>query len=341
LTDRRPRSRVLLLSNIVAAVAFASLAVTAALDAVTLAHLVAVGLIAGAADAFIGPAASASVRTVVPPEQLPVAYTRLQARQHAAELIGPPLGGALYALARTVPFAVDAVSYAIYAATTRLLRTPLPAPEGPHHTLRKDVVEGLQFVWRHAVIRAVMMWAGIANFATAYVFVTITLRLVRAGVHPATIGLVDTIAAAAGLLGATVAPVVVRRVPTGLLTIVTGLVLVVLVVPMAATTNVIVIGGLFALETLLLPANNSGISAYLASVTPDRLQARMYSAAGLIANGILPLAPALAGVFISVFGGAVAVLIGAAVTALSLIPLLGTAAVRSLGRPETWQAARD
>ncbi|HEY2273262.1 MAG TPA: MFS transporter [Jatrophihabitantaceae bacterium] len=337
ITDRLSRSRVLLVSNVLAALAFGSLAVAAALDALTLAHLIAVGLITGATDAFIGPAASASVRTVVPQEQLPIAYTRLQARQHAADLVGPPLGGVLFSLARALPFVVDAISYAIYAAATTLLRTPLPAPDGPRRTLRKDVVEGLRFVWQHTVIRSIMLWAGIANFAWAYVFVTITLRLIRAGVHPAAIGLVDTIGAAAGLLGAALAPALVRRMPSGLLTIVTGLVFAVLVVPMAATTNVFVIGTLFALVTLLLPANNSGISAYLSTATPDRLQARMHSAAGFIANGLSPLAPALAGIFIGTLGGSTAVLIGAAVSAASLVPLLVTREVRTLGRPATWQ----
>jgi MFS family permease len=337
ITDRLSRSRVLLVSNVLAALAFGSLAVAAALDALTLAHLIAVGLITGATDAFIGPAASASVRTVVPQEQLPIAYTRLQARQHAADLVGPPLGGVLFSLARALPFVVDAISYAIYAAATTLLRTPLPAPDGPRRTLRKDVVEGLRFVWQHTVIRSIMLWAGIANFAWAYVFVTITLRLIRAGVHPAAIGLVDTIGAAAGLLGAALAPALVRRMPSGLLTIATGLVFAVLVVPMAATTNVFVIGTLFALVTLLLPANNSGISAYLSTATPDRLQARMHSAAGFIANGLSPLAPALAGIFIGTLGGSTAVLIGAAVSAASLVPLLVTREVRTLGRPATWQ----
>jgi MFS family permease len=100
-----------------------------------------------------------------------------------------------------------------------------------------------------------------------------------------------------------------------------------------------VIGALLALDTFLLPANNSGVSAYLSTATPDRLQARMYSAAGLIANGLSPVAPALAGILIGSLGGSTAILIGAAVSALSLVPLLVSREVRTLGKPSTWQAA--
>jgi hypothetical protein len=171
------------------------------------------------------------------------------------------------------------------------------------------------------------------------VLVTVTLRLVRAGVHPAAIGLVDTFAGAAGLAGALVAPLIVRRARTGVLTVVTGLMSAAVVVPMAWTTNVVAIGALLATATFIVPANNAGISAYLAAATPDRLQGRMNSAAGFIANGLVPAAPALAGILVATVGGSTATIIGAAATAASLGPLFTTSAIVRLGRPDTWPAA--
>jgi hypothetical protein len=108
------------------------------------------------------------------------------------------------------------------------------------------------------------------------------------------------------------------------------------VIPIAWTTNVVVIGALLAVGFFFVPANNSGISAYMASAVPDRLQGRVYSAAGLIANGVMPVAPALAGVLIVLTGGRTATLIGAACVALSLVPLLSSSAIRGLGRPDSW-----
>jgi MFS family permease len=240
---------------------------------------------------------------------------------------------------------VDAISYAVAALAVNLMRTPLPPPEGTVKRRRvvADVGEGLRFVWRQAVIRAIMLWAAAINFSMTFVLLTVTLRLVRAGVHPSVIGLIDAIAASAGLLGAVIAPAIIARMRTGLTTIATGLVLAVLVLPIAWTGNVVVIGALLAGGFFLMPANNSGIFAYLAAVTPDRLQGRVYSATAFVANAIEPAAPVVAGVLVGSLGGRTASIVGAVLTAASLAPLLASSAVRKLGRPDEWggEAAED
>jgi len=338
LVDRWARGRVLLLTRVSGAVFYGSLAAATLAHHLTLAHLIVVGFLGGITDSFFAPAASAAVRTVVPQEQLPVAYSQLQAREHAADLVGPPLGGALYSAIRGLPFLVDAISYAISAISITRIRTPLPAPDNgsARKTVFADVAEGLRFVWRHAVIRAIILWGAAINFAVTLVLVTVTLRLVRAGTHPAAIGLVDTIAAAAGLLGAILAPLIIKRMRTGATTIVTGIILAIIVVPLAWTTSVPIIGALLAAGFLLLPANNSGISAYMVSVVPNRLQGRVNSAGGFISDGMRPIAPALAGVLVGSVGGRTAAITGAAFVVLSLVPLLASSAIRSLGRPDTW-----
>ena len=340
LVDRWSKRRVIVLANLTAAAAVAGLASAELLGHLVLAHLIVGGLVIGLADAFLAPASSASVRQVVPPEQLPLAYTRLQAQSHVASLIGPPLGGALYSLARSVPFVVDAVSYLGYALGASRLRTDLRSEHPTGSSLLVDARAGLHFVWRHGVIRSVLLWGGLFNFAMAYVFTAVTLRLVRAGVTPAAIGLVDTCAAAAGLLGALIAPVVVARFRSGLLTITTGFVLVLLVVPMGFTLNVIVTGALFAAGFVLLPANNAGISAYIANVTPQHLQARVNAAGGVVSLGLAPLAPPVAGVLIVAWGDVGSMLAGSAFLLISLVPLLSNREVVSLGRPDTWRPAQ-
>ncbi|MDQ1735031.1 MAG: hypothetical protein QOH56_1282 [Pseudonocardiales bacterium] len=341
LVDRWPRRRVLLVGNLAGVAVFGGLAGATFAHHLTLAHLVLGGFAGGIVGSFLDPAASAAVRAVVPSEQLPLAYTRLQARRHAVDLSGPPLGGALYSIARGLPFLVDAISYSITALSITRLRSPLPAPAstGGARSFRADLAEGLRFVWRETVIRTLMIWGAAFNFAVTVVFVAVTLRLIRAGVHPAAIGAVDAIAAAAGLLGAALAPSVIRRARTGALTTATTLVFAAIITPMAWTHNVVIIGSLLAGGMLLLPANNAGISAYLSAVTPDRLQGRMNSAAGFISNAASPLAPAVAGLLVGSVGGRAATLAGAALVVLSTAPLLASPVVRSLGRPDSWTRA--
>ena len=331
LVDRIARSRVLLLTNIAGALVYASLATALLLGHLTLGHLIVAGFLSGAAEAFAAPATSAAMRTIVAKPQLPLAYTRLEARDNAVQLVGPPLGGALYSLARGVPFLVDAVSYAVEAFAVTRIRTPLPAPaRTAASSVRADVAEGLRFVWDHVGVRSMMIWGGLVNFCGGFVFVAVTLRLIRAGAHPAAIGLVSTATAAAGLLGALVAPAIVTRAPTGLVAIVLTVVHGALIVPIAWTSNVAATGAFLAVGTFLVPANNAGISAYFVSIVPDALQGRVNSAAGFISTGISPFGPLLAGVALASFGGRTTLLLGGVLTAASVIPLVASRTVRTL-----------
>jgi MFS family permease len=340
LVDRWPRRRVLIISNLASAVVLGVLALLVATGAVSIALLVVAGMLAGVVESFFSPAASASLRAVVAPEDLAQAYTRMQARHHVASLTGPPLGGALFAVAASLPFAVDAVSFAAFAVAVLFLRAALPAPAtcGPHR-LRADVLDGLRFLWSQRAARAMMLWGGIINVAMGYVLISITLRLVRAGVHPAAIGAIDAIAAGAGIIGAAVASRHAQRLPTGATTMITGLVLAAVVVPMAWTTDVRAIGALLAIGTFLLPANNAGIGAYLAFITPDEMQGRLNSAAEFMSSGLTPLAPVIAGALLATLGGVAGTLVGAALVAGSVVPLVLEPSVRRLGRPTEWAPA--
>ena len=340
LVDRWSRRRVLLISNLASAGVFGVLALLVAIGSASIELLVATGVFAAVAETFFSPAASASLRAVVAPEYLAQAYTRMQARHHVASLIGPPLGGALFAAAASLPFAVDAVSFAAFAVAVLFLRAPLPAPvRTGQPRLRADLLEGLRFLWSQRAARAVMLWGGILNFAMSYVLISITLRLVRAGVHPAAIGAIDAIAAGAGIVGAAVTSRQVQRLPTGATAMITGLILAAVVVPMAWTTDVRVIGALLAIGTFLLPANNAGIGAYLSFVTPEQLQGRLNSAAGFVSSGLMPLAPVVAGALLATIGATAGTLVGAALVACSVGPLVLEPSVRRLGRPAEWAAA--
>ena len=336
LADRFARSRVLLMANAAAALVYASLAAAVLSGHLTLVHLVLAGVLSGAADAFEAPAMSATLRTIVPTDQLAVAYTRLDVRTNAARLVGPPLGGALYSLARGLPFVVDSVSYGVEAFAVTRLRTPLPAPVRERKSVLADIAEGLGFVWANVAVRCMMAWAAMINFAGAFVFVAVTLRLVRAGTPPAEIGLVETAAAVAGIVGALLAPAVIRRAPTGRLTIAFTVVMALLIVPQAWATNVAVVGALIAGGTLLVPANNAGISAFMVSVVPNELQGRVNSAGGFAAGSLAPLGPLLAGVGLAAVGGVATLLAGAVVTAATAVPLLASRTIRTLGPPTTW-----
>jgi MFS family permease len=336
LVDRWSRRRVLVGANLVAALAFGFGALASFSGELRLPELLAVALVAGSAEAFIQPAAAAAVRVVVPQAQLPVALARMQARDHLAQLIGPPVGGALFAVAHGLPLLVDGVTYALFAAVSTSLSTPMRAVGATVGRVWADARAGLSFVWRHRTIRALLTWGGLFNFATAFVFVALTLRLLRAGVHPAVIGLVQATGAVAGLAGSFVAAPLVKRVPTGVLSLTTTLLIAAVTAPIAFTTNAWVVGALLSLGVFLMPSVNSGIGGYLTAITPDGMQARTFAAGGIMSMSLGIVAPTVGGAALGWLGGTATLLTGALLIALTITPLVVRRDVLRLKRPEQW-----
>ena len=127
LVDRLNRRALMIGASATGLVLYGSLAVAGIFWHLTIPHLAIVGLLAGAAAGIFEPAQMSAIRTVVSTEELPTALSQNQARQHVASLLGAPLGGLLYAFARWVPFAANAVSFAISCFTVSRIRTDLSA----------------------------------------------------------------------------------------------------------------------------------------------------------------------------------------------------------------------
>lgn len=142
LVDRWDRRRVLLGTDLVRAATIASVALAIFTDNLTLPHLIAASIVNGAAGALFHPAHAASLRALVPREQLPSAYAQEQTRTHAAGLAGPPLGGLLFAAGRAVPFAVDAVTYLVSFVCVALARVPRrPAELAPRQSMFEGIAD--------------------------------------------------------------------------------------------------------------------------------------------------------------------------------------------------------
>lgn len=336
LVDRWSRRHVLVVANAVAAIAFAFGAFAAFGGWLRLPGLLVVAFVAGTCDAFIHPAAAAAVRAVVSKQQLPVALARMQARNHLAQLIGPPLGGALFSVAHGLPLAVDAATYGVFGLACLALSTPIRAVAGTTGRVLADARAGFAFVWKNATVRAISVWGGLFNFATGFVFVVIILRLLRAGVHPGVIGLVEASGAISGLLGSFLAAPLVKRMPTGVLTMTTTLVIAAITAPIAFTTNPWVVGAFLSLGVFLMPSVNSGIGGYLTVITPDGMQARVWAAGGILSLGFAVAAPTAGGATLGWLGGTTTLLIGAFLIAFTITPLVVRPEVLRLGNPERW-----
>lgn len=340
LADRLDRRAMMRWASGSGVLLYASLAVAGWYGALTVPHLLVVALLTGAGAGVFAPAEMAAVRTVVATEDLPTALSQQQARQHVAALLGAPLGGLLYGLTRWLPFAADAVTFAISWVLLGRLRTDLrPARSAAPRDTRGDLAAGLRFIARSPFLRVLTVWSAAANLVVNALFLVAVLRLVEAGFPPLDIALVEVAAGACGIAGAVVAPYLIDRVATGRLTVAVAWSFVPLLVPMVFWNSPLVVAAALSVGLFLNPAGNAGIGSYRVATTPVELQGRVQSTSQLVSMSAMPLAPLLGGLLLSGLGGPAAIAVLAVLTAgVALIPTLARS-VRSVPRPVAWAVA--
>jgi MFS family permease len=341
--DRTDRRRLMRSASASGALLYATLVAAALTSGISLPHLLVVAVLTGAGAGLFMPAEVSAVRAVVPDEDLPAALAQYHARTHVAGLVGGPQGGALFSAVRWLPFAVDAVSYALSWFLLGRIRTDLsrPAPaddDEPKVGLRASLREGFGFIMRRPLFRVLMVYSASVNLLiNAIIFVAI-LRLIEGGFAPMQIGLVETASGVFGLLGAIAAPRIIERFRTGSLTVATAWSWVPLAVPMIFWNTPLVVAAAISAGIFLNPAGNAGIGAYRMALTPPDLQGRVQSTTQFVAMSVMPLAPVLAGGLLAWLGGPSAVAVLGVLTALvALVPTLSRS-VRAVPRPVVWQA---
>ncbi|MGY2876588.1 MFS family permease [Marmoricola sp. URHA0025 HA25] len=340
LADRLHRRRVMRAASATGTVLYASLVVAQLTIGISIAHLVAVALLTGAAAGLFAPAETSAIRAVVPDEQLSAALSQNQARQHIASLVGGPIGGAVFSLVRWLPFALDAMTYAASWFLLGRIRTDLsPAPRtGPAPRLRESLGEGFRFILQRPLFRVLMVFSALLNVLLNAMLFLAVLRLIQGGFAPAQIGLVETSAGLFGVLGAVAAPWIIDRFRTGSITIAVAWSWVPLALPLVFWNNPLVVAASLSIGLFFNPAGNAGMGAYRMSLTPAGLQGRVQSANQFAVMSMMPLSPVLAGALLTWLGGGAAIATLGLLTALTaLIPTLSRS-VRRVPRPAIWQA---
>ena len=163
--DRWSRRRLMIAADGMRVLAIGSLAAMILLDRVAFWQVVAVAFVEGSGSALFFGARPGALRAVVPARQLPAAAATETGRQAVVRLAGPPLGGALFGLARALPFLVDALSYAFSTLSMLAMRTQFQEEREPHlESLRSRLAEGFHFVWSQPFLRTCALLFGLGNF---------------------------------------------------------------------------------------------------------------------------------------------------------------------------------
>jgi MFS family permease len=297
--DRWKRKPLMVASDAVRALAIVSLAATIATNTVDFWQIVVVGFVEGAASSFFAAAQAGALRSVVPAPQMPAAVATVTARQSVVLVAGPPLGGALFAIGRAVPFFVDAVSYAFSTITLLLMRTPFQERRERTPTrLRAEIAEGLGYLWQQPFLRTCALLFGIGNLVFPGLLLVIVVVGTQDGLTGGEIGLLTAVFGACLLVGSALSAFTRRTFSVRTILLMelwtwSGCA-VFLVWP-----NVYVLTASILPTTLTIPSTDSVVHGYRTAMTPDRLIGRVDSAARTISLLAAPLGPLLAGVLLS------------------------------------------
>ncbi|MFY1627016.1 MFS transporter [Micromonospora sp. WMMD723] len=327
LADRLPRQRMMVVSLLVAAGAMTAILVSVAAGVPTLGLLAAAAFVEGVAQSGYEAAGAGAIRRLLPADDQK-ALARLEARNNAARIVGPLLGGALYQLARWLPFLADVVSYLVAAALVATIRTDLTPERRERTSFRTDLREGLRFVWRQPFLRFVTIWAAGINVTFGALVYYAILTAGRQGAPAASIGLILTIASVGGLVGALAAPMVFSRVRPVTVIVFASWAMVGLVVAMSQARQTWSYGLLFGLVFLLSPLLGVIFQSRVIALTPDGLQGRVATVMGTVGEVLQTPAPLLAGVLVAWYSPATVALVFA--TALALLATYTTLVARRL-----------
>src|SRR6185437_15127369 len=155
--DRFDRKKILVFCNLGFALCSALLIVIARSEPRDVKAIYAVLVVLGIVRAFNSPAGRALLPTLVPTEVFPNAVAWNATIFQGSTILGPALGGFLYALLGE-PAGVYAISVAgCVLATIALLRIHLKPVERPDEELStKAVLAGLHYIWTNKIILGVI-----------------------------------------------------------------------------------------------------------------------------------------------------------------------------------------
>lgn len=333
LVDRWDRRKTMLAADALRGAVLAGVALALVFGVLSFVQLVAAAFVENALGELFRPAATAAVRRVIDPAQMANAISKTEARSYGATIVGSPVGGFLFSLARSLPFAADALSYGYSFLSTLLVRAPMQ-PQLPEDANRIGLVGqltgGVRWIWTQPLIRAMVLSAAGFNLVFASLYLTVIVAAKAHGASSTQVGTMLAIASAGGFVGALLANhLASTRHPAWV--VFTILWSATALVPvMALDQNPYVLGVLLSMVMVLTPTANTILISHQIALTPDYLQGRV-DAAGYFVSGIAsPLAPVGAGLLLSTIDASSTLLVLGAAMAVTTVLATMSHALRNM-----------
>jgi MFS family permease len=346
LVDRLPRRAVLIGGDLGRAALILTIPIAYLAGLLTLTQLIIVGFSVGVLTVFFDVAYQAYLPSLIGRKDLVQGNSKLEFSRSAAGLLGPGLGGLLVEVLRApVAMLVDAASFlvsALFLATIKdrataselTLRETAQKGEGQPQrpapgTMRREIAEGLRFVFGHPVLRTIGAATATSNLFSSIggaAFMLFAINELK--MSPALIGTAFSLGSVGGLVASLVAGPLSRRFGVGRVIVAT--------VALGGPFEVAVglgSAGADAINLLLIAAagfamggsgtiyNINQVSLRQA-ITPEAMSGRMNATMRWFVWGTMPIGSIIGGIIGETLGVRAAILIGGAGASLAFVPLL-------------------
>jgi MFS family permease len=326
LADRLDRRRTMVLVDLGRGVVIGMLALVVAAGGGTLWLLCGLAFVLGVAETLFDTAAQSIVPNLVEPEGLSRANGRLQAIELVMnQFVGPPLGGFLAGLALAGAVGTTAAAYLLAAvALTLIVGSFRPVRTGEPTTLRRDVVDGVRYLFGHRLLRTLALLTGIANLGSTAALTVLPIYAVRPGpmgLREAGFGLLLAAGAVGAFAGSFLVPAIERKLGRARALLVVWVGFALLTGLPGVTASALLVGAGFLVMGVGIIVWNVITVSLRQRIAPDHLLGRVNAGYRLLAWGSMPLG-ALLGGLLGELVGVRAVFLIAAAGQLCTIPLL-------------------
>ena len=255
-------------------------------------------LLLGSAEVLRDNAAQTLMPALVSTEDLEKANGRLWGAEMVSNsFVGTPVGGILAGIALSLPFFIDAGSFAVAAGLVFAIGGSFRAVGTEARAgMRAELAEGLRWLWRHVLLRNLAVFLGLANALSTMAFATYVLfAQENLGLDAGGFGVVMTGLAVGGVAGSLAAARLSRLLGPGASLFLSlggsalGYVLV------AVTNQPWVVWLMMAATTFLAMVWNVITVSLRQTIIPDRLLGRVNSVYRFFGWGMMPLGGAAGG----------------------------------------------
>ncbi|WP_241153003.1 MFS transporter [Neoactinobaculum massilliense] len=303
IVDRRDASGILRISSLMQALSWTVIAVALIGDSLSIGLLATLLAISSACASLSAPSEHALVQRVVPVTEYGAANSVMQGREATANLLGGPIGGALFGINMALTLIIQASLHFIATAVCPRVATSGKEATRQSTSFFTSVLAGFRLVWRNRGLRSIVGIAALINLPLAMQPLAMIAYYESTGRSPLEIGIYSASMGVGVLLGAPIAGRIADRWSIARLGISSLATLAVAFTGISLTYSSLPLSSLIScIGGLGLPAFNAALGGYTMAVTPDDRIGSVVAASGVPGMILMPLGALLGGILFDVIG---------------------------------------